>query len=352
MSDKKRTKVIENNKPTLEQWKELYAVAQNIKRLAPWNFLWEADLITVMLPEHEEPVYCSVMGRGGECYAIGIYPGYQSIDAFYRLAASARDESNSPFSSLVLGFEQDCLACHFGNREEVSAEDREVYSSLGLHFRGRDEWIYFRTMDPGYIPWHINAEQADLLIQSLQNFAMAVTYLLSEKIEVDFEGGETLLRFYSPEKELWLNTAVKMPPRPVVIPKLIVDNDILMTQLKKCKLNNAQLEFEATYLPAPIQENKSDRPRLPRLVLLLDKKSGRAIDQYMADIDEHIGVEILEMLTRYIKKFGKPMSINIRDDRTGRYIDDFCQKLGIKLVSGSKLPAVDKLLEGMLSFMR
>ena len=351
MSNKKRTKVIANKKPTLEQWKELYAVAQNINQLAPWNFLWESDLITVMLPEREEPVYCSVMGRGGECYAIGIYPGYESIDAFYRLAASANDEGNSTFSSLVLGFEQDCLACHFGNREEVSPEDREVYSSLGLRFRGRDEWIYFRSMNPGYIPWHINYEQADLLIQVLQNFAMALTYLLSEKIEVDFEGGETLLRFYSPEKELWLNMAVKMPPRPVVIPKLIVDNDILMSQLKKCKFNGAQLEFESTYLPAPIQEKKSDRPRLPRLILLIDKKSGCPIDQHVADIDERIEVDILEMLTGYIKKFGRPASINVRDDRTGRYIEDFCQKLGIKLISGKELSAVDRMLEGMLSFM-
>lgn len=352
MSAKKQEKAAMDGRPTLEQWKELFAVAQNINQLAPWNFLWESDLITIMLPGREEPVYCSVMGRGGECYAVAAYPGYGAIDAFYRLANSEGDEEDSSALALALGFEQECLACHFGNREEVLPEDREVYASLGLRFRGRNEWIYFRTMDPGYVPWHIDSEQADLLIQTLQNFFMALTHLLREKIEVDFEGGQTLLRFYSPEKELWINTAVKMPPRPVVVPKLIVDNESLMDQLKKHKSTSAQLEFETTYLPAPIQETKDERPRIPRLALLMDKKSGLPISQRVADINDRIEVDILEMLTAYIKKAGKPASINVRNESSGRYIEDFCQKLGIKLVSGKGVPAIDGLLENMLRFMR
>lgn len=301
----------------------------------------ESNLITIMLPGREEPVYCSVMGRGGECYAIGIYPGYESIHSFYRLAESS--EAGLPF---VLGFEQNCLACHFGDREEVTSEDREVYKMLGLRFRGQNEWIYFRSLEPGYIPWHINAEQADLLIQALQNFAMAFTYFLSEKIKVDFDNDETLLRFYSPEKELWLNTAIKMPPKPIVKPKLIVDNEILMAQLKKQKCNGARLELEVAYLPAPIQENKSDRPYLPRLAILVDRSSGTPLGQHMADKGGLIEVDMLEMLTQYIKRFGRPMSINVRDDRAGRYIEDFCGKTGIKLIAGKGVPTIDRMLEG------
>jgi hypothetical protein len=326
-----------DKKPTLEQWKELYKVAQNIRKLAPWDHLWESELITIMLPGYEEPIYCSVMGRGGECYAIGIYPGYESINSFYRLSEAAQD--NPPFA---MAFEQDCLACHFGDREDVTSEERETYKALGLRFRGRNEWIYFRSMEPGYIPWYINAGQADLLIQALQNFAMALTYLLGEKIEVDFDGGETLLRFYSPEKELWLNAATKMPPRPIITPKLIVDNEILMAQLKKQKLNGTRLEFELTYLPTPIQEHKGDKPYLPRMALLMDKTSGLPLDQHMADKGGRIEVDILEMLTQYIMKFGKPVSINIRDDSTGCYIEDFCQKAGVKLIQGKGVPAVDR----------
>lgn len=71
---------------TIEQWDELYKVTMNIKRLEPWNYLWNMDIITILLPEYEEPFYCSVMGRGGECFAIAVYKGYDGINGFYKLA--------------------------------------------------------------------------------------------------------------------------------------------------------------------------------------------------------------------------------------------------------------------------
>lgn len=53
---------------SIEQWNELYDVTINIKKLEPWNYLWDMDIITIILPGYEEPFYCSVMGRGGQCY--------------------------------------------------------------------------------------------------------------------------------------------------------------------------------------------------------------------------------------------------------------------------------------------
>jgi len=333
-------------RPTPEQWKQLFEVARHIREVKPWEYMYESELITIMLPGREEPVYCSVMGSGGENYAIGIYPGYESIRRFYSLA-----KATGNIAPLVLGLEQSCFACNFGDREEITPEDREVYKALGLRFRGHNEWIYFRTMDPGYIPWYITREQAELLIQVLQNFVMALGHFLGGKIEVNFEEGETLLRFYSPEKELWLNTAVKMPPRPVITPKLIVDDEMLTASLKKRKRNGASLELEVTYLPVPVQKHKEDRPFFPRMVLLMDSASKLPVGQHMAEKDDRIETDILDMLTAYIEKSGRPVSINVRDDRAGRYIEDFCRKVNIQLIDDKGVPAVDSLLEGLLSAM-
>jgi len=65
------------------QWTELYETAKNIKEIAPWDDLWDTDLVTIILPEHKEPFYCSV-GRGGECYAMGIYLGYRGLESLRR----------------------------------------------------------------------------------------------------------------------------------------------------------------------------------------------------------------------------------------------------------------------------
>jgi len=61
------------NEASIEQWNKLYEVTINIKKLEPWNYLWDIDIITIILPEYEEPFYCSVMGKNGQCFAISVY---------------------------------------------------------------------------------------------------------------------------------------------------------------------------------------------------------------------------------------------------------------------------------------
>ena len=333
-----------NEKPTLTQWKELYDAAMRIRRLAPWGFLWDTELVVLNLPGREEPVYCSVMGRNKECYAIGVYPGYQSVDSFYRMA-----ESSANKMPLNAGLGQESLMCHFGDREEVEQEDRDIYKALGLRFRGRNEWIYFRTMEPGFYPWPIRAWEADLLIQVLDNLDHLLLYFVRENVQVDFENGETLLRSYSQEEGAWRNEVIAMPPRLLITPMMIVGNDLLIAKLKKCKRNGACLEFDVSYLPVPVRENKDDRPYFPRIALVMDRNANLLIDQFTASIDDPIETAVLEMLKRYIIDYGRPMSINVRDDLSTRYIGDFCQKLGITLIEGEGIPAIDSLLEGLLS---
>ena len=335
------------SEPTLEQWKELYEVAKNIRKLAPWEYLWDTDLITLLLPGRKEPVYCSVMGRNRECYGIGVYPGYDSITRFYRITEA--DPDDPPF---IAGFEQNCLMCFYGDRDDLSPKDREIIKSLDLRFRGKNEWIYFQAMEPGYYPWYINAIQAQLLIEALQNFAMACDHIRSGKITVNFDAGETLIRFYSPEKELWMNTAAKMPAIPAKQLNIRITDELMVARMSKKKQTKAELEMEVAYLPAPIQENKEERPYLPRLAVILDKSNGLVLDQHLFDKDENVTPVILDMLAGYIDKHGRPASINVRDDRAGLYIDDFCAKTGIEMITGDGVPAIDNMLAGMLNAFR
>jgi hypothetical protein len=327
--------------PTQEQWSQLYNVAKDIKRLAPWNFLRETDLITIILPWQKEPVYCSVIGNGGECFGVGAYPGYEGISSFYSMLNTPEDKVD-----YLLGLEQKCLMCYFGNSDELESKDREVLKKLNLRFRGRNEWIYFRSMEPGYFPWYLNSEQANLMTQILQNFFMACTHL--EKLKVNFDDNQTLLRFYSTEKKVWMNSAVKMPPIPEIKRQLIVDDDKLLSKLKKKKCNNEKLEFESMYLPVPFLTNKKDRPRLPSFILLVDKTSETIIDQYVSE-DEDPETSILEMFIYYITQSGRPLSIHVRDNRAGCYIADFCKKTGIELIEGKGVPTIDKTLKNLIN---
>jgi len=332
-----------SKKPTLNQWEQLYDVAKSIKVLAPWDFMLETDLVTIRLPRQNEPVYCSVMGNGEDHYGIGVYLGYEAINEFYRMLEASPDDK---FLSL-LGLEQKCLTCYFGDSEEVTAKDRAVLKSLNLRFRGRGEWVYFRAMEPGYSPWYLNFEQANLLIQVLRNFVIACAHL--EKLKVDFENGETLLRYYSSERKMWLNQAVKMPPIPYIKRQLIIDNEKLLSEIKKQKRNkdNQKLEFDMLRLPIPIQENKNSRPRVPYFIMLVDKTKEIDLDYHLTNSDTP-EMDVLEILIDHISEFGRPLSIHVRDDRAKSYIENFCQKTDIELIEGKGVPIIDKLFETML----
>lgn len=331
--------------PSLEQWKQLYEIADNLKKLAPWEILWSSDLITVLLPNREEPVYCCVMGQGGESFGIGVYPGYKSITGYLRMSDAPADEP--PYISL---FQQDCLMCHFGDREEVMPQDRDVMKELGLRFRGRNQWIYFRSMKPGYYPWNIDSCQAGILIEALQNLAMAYLYLRKGEIQVDFASGQTLLRFYSPEKEMWLNTATKLM-LPDLTEYLHMTDELLLARLKKQQKSRMRLEFDLLYLPVPIQEHKDEIPRLPRMAMLADQKSGLPLDQHMAEPGECIEEVVLDMLCDHILKYGRPDSISVRGKDIGRFLEDTCDKIGVTLIDDKGVPAMNELLEDMLNFM-
>ena len=63
----------DNTIPTVEQLQELYEAAAVFKQEQPWEFLFDSDIICVENPKDKMVGYCSVMGMGGEHYALGVY---------------------------------------------------------------------------------------------------------------------------------------------------------------------------------------------------------------------------------------------------------------------------------------
>ena len=328
----------------LEQWERLYEVTKNIRLIAPWEYLHESERIALLLPGRDEPVYIVVMGSGKMTYGIGIFPGY---DALNRLRRMEDGENDADDMDMTVAFEQNCINLYFGDRDELEPQDMAVIKKLGLKFRGHNEWPYFRSMKPGFMPWYLNRDEAELTIAALQNFAMAFVAYQKQVFEVDFDEGETLLRFYDAEADMWYNTGVRMPPVPVIQPKLIVSDDDLIARLSKKKKTRAELGFAVTYMPAPFQESETERPRVPLVATLTDMSDGKPIE-HISDMEaesesQTFSGAVIEMLSSYIGEHGRPASIAVSEkDRC--YVADFAEKLGVKLVEDERLA----MLGGMM----
>lgn len=336
--------IMKITEPTMEQMKELYEVANVIKMLKPWERLWDTDIISIQLPDREEPVFCSVLGKGGECYGVLVYTGYESMSGFYRMI----EAKNVP--GYILMSYQNCLACNFGDRNELSEKDYKVVKELGFNFRGKNQWIYFKSHKTGFYPWYISCEQADILIETLQNFAMAYKYIIENKIEVNFKNHKTLLRMYSTEKESWLNSEAPMPVMPPMeCKKIIATDELYVAKLKKQKKNSIEIEMDLFYVPASVQENKDEIPYYPRMCIIADKTNGIIIDQYLLNADDQEEQIFMGMFHDLVMQHGRPQTICVRDDKIERYLNDICHKIGIKIKKCSALEMIDYVVEGFIS---
>lgn len=322
---------------SFEEWRELYDIAIRIKEMKPWEELWDMDLITILLKGKTEPCVCSVMGGTGECFAIAAYNGIEAIRDFFIIA----ENEDVPTDQLIRY--QNNSMCYFGNRDELTKKELNIIKALGLKFRGKNNWIYFRIYEKGYAPYMPDRNEVIQLTDILQNLHMAIIALY-KGTKVDFENGNTLLRRFDEESQLWLNYQIPLFIPEVKYPIIRLEDQLLVQRLKKQSANKSILELDIAYLNSAINDETYDKPIITRLCLLADN-NGMIISQTMIEpIDDEIDI-VLGTIVDYFLQNGKPKKIIVRDSYILSILTDLCKKVDVKLVSSGKLRGIDEFVE-------
>jgi hypothetical protein len=327
-----------NNEATLEQWKELYEVTIKIKALKPWEYFWDMDVVTIILPNLDEPVYCSIMGRGGEFYGIGTYIGFEAIDGFYRISRSDK----LPVEQMPRY--QNLLMCNFGSRDELRKDQLEVIKKLSYKFRGKDNWIYFNSHEPGYTPYILDSEEVILLTEVFKNLFMAIRAYIENDLKVDFDNGETLLRRYDEKDKMWYTHNAPMLVKPIQYPVPVLQDELLISKLSKEKLNNEKIEIDILYLNTPINNKSLKRPILPKMIVLADCSSGSILDYSMLEQGDDDAQEIIGCLINYITQLGRPKTTYVRDEYIQSLLFDLCKKTKVELKVKENLDFIDEFI--------
>src|SRR5262249_4599727 len=143
-------------KPTAEEWKKLYVAAAKVKEMSPWEWMMEDEVFGVQNPETDEIGFVSVMGAGGEHFAISVYPGAEALYDFLTLHNEGEEETeDSAVAERVLEIPQ--LQASFEDRNSLQKEDRDLIKKLNLKFRGANNWPLFRNYAPGMFPWFLTS---------------------------------------------------------------------------------------------------------------------------------------------------------------------------------------------------
>ncbi|MDD2574480.1 MAG: hypothetical protein WCS98_06625 [Bacillota bacterium] len=331
-----------DNKPTDEQLEELFQAASDFKKGQPWKELYDTDLLCVENPKDKTMGYCSVMGRAGEHYALGVYLGNEGIFGFNQLLEYA----DTIPTHQVLHY-QNCIMCSFEDRSQLSNKDRRQIKALGLSFRGRNAWPMFRRFEPGYHPWYVNKDECAFLTHALRQTLYVITNEMTDEVKRDMEQGKTILR-YSEEindKLEWYSKEFQLAIPEVTYSPVIINDDMLIHKIKRAgNMANVTLQADICYMTSAVQENRNERPYYPRIYILIEKETGMVMDFEMY---ESINDDADVMLNRLIDMFlenGIPKEIQIKGRAMEAILGDFCKKAGIKLKAVKSLSGIDQIL--------
>lgn len=334
--------------PSEDQWSRLYSAAILLRDDRPWDWLWDSDIVIIELPGREEPIFCSVMGMLDACHGICVYPGYEALYSYIRMADTGQGEPG--FISVA---EQDGLVCYFSNEEELDEEDKAVARALGFSFRGPKQHIYFRSLRPGFQPWYVEAEDADLFADALEQLFLAVQQYAMGNIMGAHEKDKHIRRYYDEEKKRWINEAVALALPDMEMSRLMVDDELFIAQVNHQKRVFASLELDIMYLPMPVEEQEGCVPYYPQMGFLVDASSGELLAQHVLNPQEEAEEDIaMSLLLNYIFSVGRPIALYVRNVRIRLHVEDLCEKAGIRLEDDQGVPLVDSFVTQMLEIMK
>lgn len=323
---------------SIESWRKLYEISTEIKKMEPWEYFWDTDIINLS----DEDVYISILGREHETYGISIYEGEAGFNKFKILANQAL---LNLFPHMAM-YMQENLTCYWGDREELSKMQRDIIKELGYKYRGRNQWLYFMSLKPNYMPYNFNADEVDRMTTYLTKLKNALDLYIEQKPEVDFE--DSYILCYSDKNKKITEKEIDILDFDIdyVQPDNIAE---LASSLKKLPKKIETLEVDILPLYAAVKDKAYDRPANPTVAMVAEKKSGLVIASEVSSPETDVFENFFNTVVDTFLNYGIPRRINVCNSITGYILEKLCDEMGIRLSYEIVLPALAKAERNLIS---
>ena len=327
----------------LETWRQLYALAQQVKELAPWEFMWEHHVFGVQDPVSGELGFVSVMGGLGEYFAVMVYRGTTTLGRF----AAFQQHDLEPTDLLLLPR----LMLAFESRNMTTSRDRKVMKALGLRFRGKHAWPWFRRFQPLVFPDYLNTDEARLMQIALEQL-LALAPRIQEGLLDPYHIPDTcLVRVYEDGK--WKNRTFHFDQKDFTdVLQLRMDMQRLaaLQQLPRGKVT-----IEADLVPLfnmPVRGEKGSPDFWPLILLLVDHHSNIVLgSELLSPLPslrhtlEHLPIDLVKAL---LKTRQRPKRILTRL-RFGLehflpIVSRIGSEIGVPVQRRSRLPRIEQVI--------
>jgi hypothetical protein len=338
---------MQESTPTLQEWRNLYQAAIEFKRIECWNWLSDTNLFGVQNPANGIIGYCCIMGELKEMLGLVVYLGTEGLTGYLKIQSEG--DTPDPIDFLHL---QRCLTVTFESRKYLREPDLKIVKSLGLKFRGQQDWPLFRNYQPGYLPWYLNREEV-LYFTALIPQVMEVALRIKEKTDLLTSSRKNSYLVRIPErvgealawKEEWLD-----PPPVEKTGQDVPPVDELRLQRIKRNVSRRQGVWEIDQFYSPSVVNEGGRPYFPYVFLWVDHDTGLVLNVRVAGLSNY-QVDFQDQLMGLVEKLKIiPNEIWFGNEQPLKLSEPIASTLGIKLTRVNRLPALEKAKKHLFSF--
>ena len=344
------SQVTKEKDPTLQEWRELYDAAAEFKRRACWQWVDNTDIFGVRDPESGVNYFCTVMGGGDLEFGVLAYRGTAGLDLLFSLI---QDDGEEDPEMDEIRFQQDSLCCSFEDRDQLEKRDLAVIKSLGLKFRGRKEWPYFRDYSPGLSPWFLTGAQSRTLVHILQQ-VMVVTLECKRVGGTDFlRGGKGEFLIRTPEKTStglsWTDRYWDPNDEVRRFLRVELSDRLLIQKIKKLPLaRKLTLELDLFFLPATITDK--DRPYFPRTMGIADHGTGELICMELLEEEDPLTAVVDVLLDMLVQMEVRPRCILVKRQELMELLFGLGKQIGIEVKRSDELPNIRQVRRGFNAY--
>jgi hypothetical protein len=336
--------------PTFETMQLLCGLASDLLERRPWDLLDESELVLVRGPVSGEICHCSVMGALGEVYALHAYLGPESYRFFRKLESGATITVGEFFAS------QYSVSVEFVRSAELEVADRSLLSALGRRQKKGALAPMFRTIRPGYHPWHVTEAEAKILAECLWA-VITMCELLGTNDDLDYWDREDVYPLVSrgngdePEQKYEIKlTEVVNPPALMLEPATWDKTQVRCIREGKYPSRGA-IELDHFYGAAMIG-NRNERKACCRMALAIDSKTGFVYPPKLLLPSASTGDALVGAILQTIDAAGAvPREIRVKESTFKTLLEPLAENLGFQVRVVKSLPALDRAKESLLQMM-
>lgn len=311
----------------------LLQLTDELKKMKPWDYFDDVDIIAIHLEQFNHTFFISVLGAAGQEYGVVIHDeeGYES------LATLLFDTPTEDFQFTI-----EALAIYFVDRNELEKEDYQLIKDCEFSFRGKKNWIQFRSYAAGIHPTRPDDIEVEVMKQ--------IVISLQQIIELRKQGWlypqlpkYTYPAFVSDGVKIDKIQPVKMENHTKPKPLHIEISEFEQKQIKRKPKAALQVEFDLFYIPVLIEDEYSDLGIYPLALTALDRATGEVIVHDLIPMAKTVE-ETQQLFWEFLNEMPvRPTKIYV-SKQMKTYLAAVAKLVGIELVE-SELPNVQLFKE-------